>query len=61
MPDLIIRPDDQKSTVKKRLNVYHNQTKPLINYYNKNKSLVKNINGSKEITMVRDSIFSLIN
>ena len=59
--DLIIRPDDQKATVKKRLNVYHNQTKPLINYYNKNKNLVKNINGTKEITIVRDSIFSLIN
>tara|TARA_Y100001970_G_C14162341_1_gene819294 strand:+ start:250 stop:909 length:660 start_codon:yes stop_codon:yes gene_type:complete len=59
--DLIIRPDDQKATVKKRLNVYHNQTKPLINYYNKNKNLVKNINGAKEITIVRDSIFSLIN
>ena len=59
--DLIIRPDDQKATVKKRLNVYHNQTKPLINYYNKNKNLVKNINGAKEITIVRNSIFSLIN
>ncbi|MDH5433932.1 MAG: adenylate kinase [Gammaproteobacteria bacterium] len=30
---LIQRPDDSEETVKDRLNVYHNQTKPLIDYY----------------------------
>ena len=32
--DLIQRNDDKEETVKKRLQVYHSQTKPLIAYYN---------------------------
>ncbi|RDV24680.1 adenylate kinase [Alteromonas aestuariivivens] len=31
--DLIIRDDDKEETVRKRLGVYHDQTKPLISYY----------------------------
>ena len=31
--DLSIRPDDQESTVRKRLGIYHDQTKPLVDYY----------------------------
>ena len=31
--DLIQRDDDQEETVKKRLDVYHAQTKPLVEYY----------------------------
>lgn len=31
--DLVIRPDDQPETVRKRLAVYHEQTKPLVDYY----------------------------
>ncbi|MGI2260029.1 adenylate kinase [Shewanella sp. GXUN23E] len=31
--DLVIRPDDEESTVRKRLDIYHEQTKPLVNYY----------------------------
>ena len=31
--DLIQREDDQEETVKKRLDVYHAQTKPLVDYY----------------------------
>lgn len=31
--DLIQRDDDQEETVKKRLDVYHEQTKPLVDYY----------------------------
>lgn len=33
--DLIQRDDDKEETVKKRLEVYHSQTKPLIEYYSK--------------------------
>ncbi|MBL4815433.1 MAG: nucleoside monophosphate kinase, partial [Shewanella sp.] len=33
--DLAIRPDDEESTVRKRLEVYHEQTKPLVEYYGK--------------------------
>ena len=31
--DLVIRPDDQEDTVRKRLGIYHDQTKPLVDYY----------------------------
>lgn len=31
--DLLVRDDDQEDTVRKRLGVYHDQTKPLVNYY----------------------------
>ncbi|MDT0594770.1 adenylate kinase [Glaciecola petra] len=31
--DLVIRDDDQEATVRKRLGVYHEQTKPLIDFY----------------------------
>ena len=30
---LSIRPDDEEVTVRKRLNIYHEQTKPLVSYY----------------------------
>ncbi len=32
--DLSIRPDDVEETVRKRLGIYHEQTKPLVSYYN---------------------------
>ena len=31
--ELAIRPDDQEQTVRKRLGIYHEQTKPLVDYY----------------------------
>jgi adenylate kinase len=31
--DLVQRDDDKEDTVKKRLEVYHSQTKPLVKYY----------------------------
>ncbi|MGJ8692198.1 MAG: adenylate kinase [Thalassotalea sp.] len=33
--DLSIRPDDEEATVRKRLGIYHDQTKPLVAYYQK--------------------------
>ncbi len=33
--ELVIRPDDQEETVRKRLSIYHEQTKPLVDYYAK--------------------------
>ena len=30
---LTIRPDDEEATVRKRLGIYHEQTKPLVDYY----------------------------
>jgi adenylate kinase len=31
--DLAVRPDDEEATVRKRLGIYHEQTKPLVAYY----------------------------
>jgi adenylate kinase len=31
--DLLIRPDDEPTTVRKRLAIYHEQTKPLVDFY----------------------------
>lgn len=31
--ELSIRPDDEEATVRKRLGIYHEQTKPLVEYY----------------------------
>jgi adenylate kinase len=31
--DLVIRPDDEEATVRKRLEIYHAQTAPLVSYY----------------------------
>ncbi|CAG9000965.1 MAG: Adenylate kinase [Candidatus Celerinatantimonas neptuna] len=33
--ELIIRPDDEEATVRKRLAIYHETTKPLVDYYNR--------------------------
>ena len=53
--DLIIREDDKEETVRNRLQVYHKQTKPLINYYNKNIFKVK---GSNPIQTVKNNILN---
>lgn len=46
--ELIQREDDMPETVKKRIDIYHEQTKPLIDYYSQ-KGLLVNIDGSKTI------------
>jgi adenylate kinase len=53
--DLIIRDDDKEKTVRNRLNVYQNQTKPLIEYYNKNMII---IDGAQPIQTVKNNIIN---
>jgi adenylate kinase len=57
--ELIIRNDDKADVIKKRLDVYHNQTSPLINYYNNLKKLVT-VNGEKSTEDVYKEITSYI-
>ena len=52
---LIIRDDDKEKTVRNRLSVYHNQTKPLIEFY---KDSVINIDGSQKIQTVKHNILN---
>ncbi|MGH4122117.1 MAG: adenylate kinase [Clostridium sp.] len=54
---LIQRNDDNEKTVKERLNVYTNQTHPLINYYKTNHSL-STVDGRDDILTVSKNIFS---
>ena len=53
--ELIIRDDDRAETVKKRLDVYHEQTQPLIDYYEK-AGVLKNVDGTKGL----DEVFAEI-
>ena len=53
--ELILRDDDKPETVKKRLNVYHEQTQPLIDYYTKKNILVE-VDGTVDI----DDVFAAI-
>ncbi len=39
---LILRPDDQEATVRRRLEVYRHQTEPLVNFYRSNEPLTFN-------------------
>jgi len=63
--DLIQRDDDQEDTVRKRLEIYHEQTEPLISYYSEwaatgtDDALVYiKVNGIGSVENIRDSIFS---
>ena len=55
--ELITRKDDQPETVKKRLAVYHEQTRPLYDYY-KEKGLVVDVDGTKPMEEVFQAIVS---
>ena len=52
---LVQRKDDTEETVKNRLTVYANQTKPLLEFYN-NFGLVKTINGIGDIDVIFNNI-----
>ena len=43
--ELVLRDDDKPETVKNRLNVYHEQTQPLIDFYT-NKGVLKTVDGT---------------
>jgi len=58
--DLIIREDDKEDTVRKRLEVYHQETSPLIEYY-KTKGIVSHVNGESNIGDVSHSINEILN
>lgn len=53
--ELLQRKDDTEETVTTRINVYQEQTEPLINYYT-NKGIIINIDGEKPISEVGKDI-----
>ena len=65
--DLIQREDDQEATVRKRLDVYHEQTEPLVDYYKKwmesgEAGAPKHIRieGVGKVDEIRDAIFAAL-
>jgi adenylate kinase len=61
---LIQRDDDQEATVRKRLQVYHDQTKPLAGYYRQKaeQGQVKfaSIDGIGSVDAIRDRLFAVL-
>jgi adenylate kinase len=65
--DLVQRDDDREETVKKRLEVYHSQTRPLVEYYsswaaqgNSKAPRYIRIGGIGSVDGIRDTIFAAL-
>ncbi|MDH5183574.1 MAG: adenylate kinase [Gammaproteobacteria bacterium] len=62
--DLIQREDDQEATVKKRLEIYHDQTEPLVSFYSNEAGSsdlqYHKIAGVGGVEDIRDKIFSAL-
>lgn len=57
--ELILRDDDKAETVKNRLNVYHEQTQPLIDFYSK-KGILKTVDGTVDMKDVFAAIVNIL-
>lgn len=62
---LVQREDDKEDTIRNRLRVYHDQTKPLVHFYQslalKNgKTRFIKIEGMGDVTVIRDQIFDAL-
>ncbi len=62
---LIQREDDKEEVVRKRLQIYHDQTKPLIDYYQaqektNSKLTYSTISGTGLVNEIRDKIFAIL-
>lgn len=57
--ELVLRADDEPETVKKRLDVYHEQTQPLIDYYTKAEKLVE-VDGTVAMAEVFHAIIKIL-
>jgi len=56
---LILRDDDKPETVSNRLNVYHDQTQPLIDYYN-DMGILKTVDGTVDMNDVFQAITEIL-
>ena len=57
--ELILRDDDKPETVKNRLNVYHEQTQPLIEFYDA-KGVLKSVDGTVDMKDVFAAIVDIL-
>jgi adenylate kinase len=56
---LILRDDDKPETVKKRLDVYHEQTKPLIDFYAE-RNVLTAVDGTQSMEKVFEDIMNIL-
>ena len=57
--EVLLREDDKPETVQKRLNVYHEQTQPLIDYYEK-QGILKSVDGTQKMEQVFADIITIL-
>ena len=57
--ELVLRDDDKPETVKNRLQVYHEQTSPLIDFY-RAKGVLKEVDGTRRIDEVFNAIVEIL-
>lgn len=57
--ELVLRDDDKPETVKNRLQVYKEQTQPLIDFYTK-QGVLHNVDGTKDMNEVFESIVAIL-
>lgn len=58
--ELVLRDDDKPETVKNRLQVYKEQTQPLIDFYTE-RGVLHNVDGTKDMNEVFDAIVAILN
>lgn len=62
--ELSIRPDDEEATVRKRLGIYHEQTKPLVDYYrseaDQGNCAYHKLDGTKAVEVVSEELSQLL-
>ena len=56
---VVLRDDDKAETVRKRLEVYPEQTQPLIDYY-KNQGILRTVDGTQPMDQVFDAIVEIL-
>ena len=57
--ELVLRDDDKPETVKKRLEVYHEHTQPLIDYYKK-EDVLRTVDGTQSMDTVFEAIVAIL-
>lgn len=62
--DLVIRADDTEETVRKRLAIYHEQTKPLVNFYraaaDAGKTHYHHLDGTQKVDVIAAQLTTLL-
>lgn len=58
--DLVLRPDDEPATIRRRLQVYHEQTAPLVSYYETSAAPVHHIDGERSVEAVQADLAEIL-